>query len=982
LARREQKNAPVAIFEDLLEDEELVVEPVTKKLEGRTLLGKPAQRRISTVGAQSFEEKARAQPMRDAGQPSRRSSILPPRVPESTEQNIAPSDRARQLRRRTIFVPTDATTMLTIHPGAKMRSHLNDTFHINQQTTQTNFRIDHQDNDSEHADGFTELIQRRKPVRRPRQSLSAAPRRLPLQHVDSTFNDIMFELAGSNTGKENVPPSAETDKKHSTDKIAGALVPRVFGQAPTFQKQTAASNGKQSVIARKSVPLPSQLVPQKRTMTARIPMGGAASASASAKSVVPQAKSVMRSSHIKPLLSMQPLGAERAEKQRKLREVIAAKRREIQTSRLADYPLLSEDFAQPELYDDGWLSHQEVAITETINELFNTTKTASATSTQTSLRERMIATYHSTDTSMLHKRILASLSHGALKQPKDVVDAISLSRDLGRRRRFLSLLLDSYEETSLRTAAEVVVGRQIPRLSGASPDALKAGEAALDPLIHRRATTGFLETFFVSAVDVEAVDKTGTTGDEHALKFARWRKTTIRSLMLIWLLDRAKLEDDIEGCVFRSSASKKSSSAVLQALSSLLLPATGDVTRALRHLDCEVSHVQDPLDEITYRVDNLAVDLRDGVMLTHLVETLLYQQSCDPSDDINKSSTLTITLPDQTVLESIIHFQNQLRSTSRLLSQHLKLPCASRAQKIFNVQIALSALECYDMRGNNAVADITAADIVDGHREKTIALLWSLVGAFGLSKLVNWTDLAADTARVNGGTLSPAKSATREQQAELLKDWASAYCMAEGDNIRVTNLTSSFADGCPYGAIVRAFASFIPASFTNIRPSSDNQQSVLAKQLLAIGCSATFASQLMSDLIVVPTSETTIANLALLASRLLPLSRSHRAAVSIQRAYRRHHARKMFTVKVKLMGLAADCATVVQTRHRIVGAADVIQQAWRRTLANRMKKLNNEVEAFQRLAKGWALRKNMLLTNARVKANVHPLIETRIRGGW
>jgi abnormal spindle-like microcephaly-associated protein len=90
----------------------------------------------------------------------------------------------------------------------------------------------------------------------------------------------------------------------------------------------------------------------------------------------------------------------------------------------------------------------------------------------------------------------------------------------------------------------------------------------------------------------------------------------------------------------------------------------------------------------------------------------------------------------------------------------------------------------------------------------------------------------------------------------------------------------------------------------------------------------------------------------------------------------------MFTVKVKLMGLAADCATVVQTRHRIVGAADVIQQAWRRTLANRMKKLNNEVEAFQRLAKGWALRKDMLLTNARVKANVHPLIETRIRGGW
>jgi abnormal spindle-like microcephaly-associated protein len=452
--------------------------------------------------------------------------------------------------------------------------------------------------------------------------------------------------------------------------------------------------------------------------------------------------------------------------------------------------------------------------------------------------------------------------------------------------------------------------------------------------------------------------------------------------MLIWLLDKAKLENDIEGCVFQNSASKKSSSAVLQALSSLLLPSTGDVTRALRHLDYELLHVQDPLDEVNYRVENLAVDLRDGVMLTHLVETLLYQQSCDATDHINKNSTLTITLPDQTVLESMIHFQNQLASTTRLLSQHLKLPCVGRAQKVFNVQIALSALECFDVRGNNAVADITAVDIVDGHREKTIALLWSLVGGFGLSKLVNWTDLAADIARVNGDEGSTVKSATREQQAELLKAWASAYCAAEGDHIRVANLTSSFADGGPYGAIVRAFASFIPISSTNRRPSSDNRQSVLAKQLLALGCSATFASQLTSDLTVIPTSETTIANLALLASRLLRLSRSHRAAVLIQRAYRRHHARKMIPVKVKLMGLAAACATVVQSRHRITAAAEVIQRAWRRTLANRIKKLNKEVEAFQCLAKRWVVRKELLLANARAKASAYPVIDTRIRGGW
>jgi abnormal spindle-like microcephaly-associated protein len=871
--------------------------------------------------------------------------------------------------------------MLTIHPGAKMGSNLDDTFHINQRIAQPDSKVDNPDNDSEIGDGLTELIQQRKPVRRPRQSLSAAPRRLPLQHVDSSFNDVMFELAGSNTGKENVPPSAEIEKKSSMTKTTGALVSRTtFGQGPTFQKQTAASNGKQSVIARKSVPLPNQLVPQKRTMTARMSMAGAASGLT--KMSVPQVKYAAKPSQIKPAPSTQTIDANRAEKQRQLREVIAAKRRDIQTSKLADYPLLSEDFAQPELYDDGWLSHQEVAITEIVNQLFHTAKPAPATSTRESLRERLIAAYHNTETSMLHQRVSASLSHGALKQPQEVVNTISLARDLGRRRRFLSLLLDNYEEAYLRTAAEVVVGRQIPRRSGASADASKAGEAVLDPLASRRAITGFLETFFVSAVDVESGNTNLLTADEHALQSARWRKTTIRSLMLIWLLDRAKLENDIDGCVFRISATKKSSPAILQALSSLLLPSTGDVTRALRHLEFEVLHLQDPLDEVNYRVENLAVDLRDGVMLTHLVETLLYQQSCTAMDDTSKGSTLTITLPDRTVLESMIHFQNQVASTSRLLSQHLKLPCTGRTQKLFNVQIALSALECYDIKGNNAVAGITAADIVDGHREKTIALLWSLVGGFGLSKLVNWTDLAADISQVNGGELPTIGSGTREQQAELLKCWASAYCTAEGGSIRVTNLTSSFADGGPYGAIVRAFASYIPSSSTSKRTSSDNQESVLAKQLLALGCSATFASQLTSGLTVIPTSETTIANLALLASRLLPLSRRHRAAVLIQRAYRRHHARKMFIVKAKLMGLAAACAQVVQTRHRIVNAAEVIQRTWRRILANRFEKLNVEVEMFQCLAKGWVFRKNLLLANARAKANAHLVSETRIRGGW
>jgi abnormal spindle-like microcephaly-associated protein len=873
--------------------------------------------------------------------------------------------------------------MLTIHPGAKMTSQLDDTFHVGQCITQTKSAVEDRANDSENVDSLTELIHQHKPVRRPRKSLAAAPRRLPLQHIESSFNDTMFELAGSNTGKENVPPSAETRKKHTAEKPKSALAPRMSYQSGVSQKQTAASHNRQSVIARKSVPLPRSLVPQKRPIAARVLTANTAAAHSG--QAHPPAKYSVKPSQAKALMPPKSNTVDRAEKQRQLREVIAVKRQELQTAKLADYPLLSEDFAQPELYDDGWLSHQEVAVTETINEIFRSavkTSTSAQADQQTSLRDRMIEIYHSPDTSMLYRRMIASLSHGALKQPKELAASSSLGRDLGRRRRFLSLLLDNYEENHLRTAAEVVVGRQIPRQSGGSANALTAGEAILDPLINRRAITRFLETFFVSAADVEPV-KTLQNDDEQTLQSARLRKTTVRSLMLIWLLDRAKLENDVEGCLFQLSASKKSSIEMLQALSTFLLPSTGDIVRVLRHMDYEIAHVQDPLDEVVYHVENLAVDLRDGVILTHLVETLLYQQANETMDSTDETSTLAITLPDHTVLKSIIQVQNRPGVPTRLLSQHVKLPCTGRAQKLYNVQIALSALECYDTRGNNAVADVTACDIVDGHREKTIALLWSLVGGFGLSKLVNWRDLAADTTRIQGCKSLTVSAATREEQAELLKSWASAYCASEGGHLRITNLTSSFADGRAYGAIIRGYAPFISLKSTKKRSSksSDNPQSVLAEQLLALGCSATFASQVTSNLTVVPNSETTLANLALLASRLLPLSRRYRAAVAIQRAYREHRAAMMATIKMQLKDVASACATVVQTRNRIVGAAETIQRAWRKTLAGRIEKLNSEVEAFQCLAKGWALRKNMLLANARTQANVYGA-ETRIMGGW
>jgi len=63
----------------------------------------------------------------------------------------------------------------------------------------------------------------------------------------------------------------------------------------------------------------------------------------------------------------------------------------------------------------------------------------------------------------------------------------------------------------------------------------------------------------------------------------------------------------------------------------------------------------------------------------------------------------------------------------RTLSNELRVPPVSRLQKIHNVDVALLALKDvgYVLTGN-----IIAKDIADGHREKTLSLLWQIIYKF------------------------------------------------------------------------------------------------------------------------------------------------------------------------------------------------------------------------------------------------------------
>jgi abnormal spindle-like microcephaly-associated protein len=71
------------------------------------------------------------------------------------------------------------------------------------------------------------------------------------------------------------------------------------------------------------------------------------------------------------------------------------------------------------------------------------------------------------------------------------------------------------------------------------------------------------------------------------------------------------------------------------------------------------------------------------------------------------------------------------------LSKRLRAPAISRLQKIHNVEIAFKELtgqgvELEGLRGGR----VSPKDIVDGHREKTLGMLWRLIFKFQVSFLM------------------------------------------------------------------------------------------------------------------------------------------------------------------------------------------------------------------------------------------------------
>ncbi|KAK6443631.1 hypothetical protein LTR95_000458 [Oleoguttula sp. CCFEE 5521] len=937
----------VRIFEDVVEGEELVVsEPAVGRL-GGTLLGRRPQRKTGGVVLNVVDRPA------VAGSPD------PWALAGEVQKPAVGRGMGKEARRRTIFVPSDETTMMTIHPGARDTERLEDTFQMLDVAPRASPGVE------------AVATEQPKPSRRPRMSLAVAPRRLPLQILQSKTDNLPDLLIhGENGGKENEAPGicGSDALKTSKNQPSPGLVQKIKPIKASLFAPTASSLARQTAIHRDAVPRarpaqgssPANVSPRNRLDTGRaVPVQIKRSVKPTLPRVSPR-QSPATSSKL-------PHPGEPAMSQHKPWRTsshyisVAEKARSL----VQAFPVLPTDVGQPGLYEDSWLDHEEVALTAVINDIFNRAQPSPLCQMErtASLKEKMLEMYQAEDTIALHERLQASLTYGALSKPSSSDVMPALAQDLGQRKRYLSLWLESYDFAALQIAAELVVGRSVARSDSDRNPSEARHAASLDRKASRRGLVSLLETFFVTAADV---NEYGHRSDADAQLRVR-NKTIIRSLMLIHLLDRVAVAEPAPFCLLKKRSAHKSSASLLKALANLLLPSLGDIGRVLRHLEYEVSYVQDPLDEVSYHIDNIAIDLRDGIFFTRLVEILLFPRATmsNESGADTPGDDMTFTLSDATVLLASAD-NKPSEGQARPLSQHLKMPCLGHAQKVYNVDIALSALRTHSRTRDLVPEHISTATVVDGHREHTLSLLWTLISTFGIDQLLDRYSVEAD---INVHTASR-EALERLDTLALLHRWAAAHCAAK--DIVVSNLTTSFADGKAYTAIILSFTPFLASQTSDLQRPSASSSDIL----LHLGCSAAFVKHLLHTSSI-PSRTTTLANLIYLATKLLPLASQYRAAITIQRAMRARRAVRVAHERVLLMRIAHACAAVAIAKQKLYAAAVRLQRGWRALRAARVAKLDADVCTFQSMARAWSVRRHVRIWKTGGRAT-----EVKTVGGW
>ncbi|XP_077188841.1 abnormal spindle-like microcephaly-associated protein [Paroedura picta] len=505
-----------------------------------------------------------------------------------------------------------------------------------------------------------------------------------------------------------------------------------------------------------------------------------------------------------------------------------------------------------------------------------------------------------------------------------------LWKDIGQRQKVLNWLL-CYNPLWLRIGLETVYGELIALENNGDVTGLAV----------------FILTRLLWNPDIAAEYRHPTVphlyreGHEEALS----KFTLKKLLLLVCFLDHAKSSRiiDHDPCLFCKNAGFKSSREILLAFSRDFLSGEGDLSRHLGFLGLPVNHMQTPLDEFDFAVVNLATDLQCGIRLVRTLELL---------------------------------------SKNWNLSKKLRVPAISRLQKMHNVNLALQVLKDHGIQLKDEYGSgIDAKDIVDRHREKTLALLWKTIFAFQVNVFLDLHQLKDEidflknlhdtrvkmecsvTLKVRKDSSSFYSSESGNENVKLLMDWVNAVCVFYG--LQVENFTVSFSDGrvlcylihhyhpcyVPLEAICQRTTQTVECTKSgtlalNFSSESDDSLSLLNGTFGQAVTTSTLYKELLdnekknfqlinaaiSDLggvpamvhhvdmsNTIPDEKVVITYVSFLCSRLLDLCNEIRAARLIQSAWRKHRLKKKLAQNLK----------------QTLDATIVIQKHWRRYLAQR-----------------------------------------------
>ncbi|KAM6124479.1 LOW QUALITY PROTEIN: abnormal spindle-like microcephaly-associated protein [Pterocles gutturalis] len=500
-----------------------------------------------------------------------------------------------------------------------------------------------------------------------------------------------------------------------------------------------------------------------------------------------------------------------------------------------------------------------------------------------------------------------------------------LWKDVGERQKVLNWLL-SYNPLWLRIGLEAVYGELI---------ALESNSDVVGLAI-------FILNRLLWNPDIAAEYRHPTVphlyreGHEEALS----KFTLKKLLLLVCFLDSAKRSRMIEHdpCLFCKDAEFKSSKDLLLAFSRDFLSGEGDLSRHLGFLGLPVSHIQTPLDEFDFAVTNLAVDLQCGIRLVRTMELLTKNWN---------------------------------------LSKQLRVPAISRLQKMHNVDIVLNVLK---ERGihlkDESGASIDSRDIVDRHRERTLALLWKIVFAFQVEVFFNVEQLKEEIeflknthkrktqlgslktfpncCRVQEDNSSNSSPQCYSENVKLLMAWVNAVCGFY--NIKVENFTVCFSDGrvlchlihhyhpcyVPLEAVCQRTTQTVECSRTHTvglnSSSSSSAESDTSLNIMEGQCDQTVtASDLYKELL-----DNERKNFQLISAAVSDLG-GIPAMI--------HHSDMSNTIpdeKVVITYLSFLCSRLLDLRQE-TRAARLIQSAWRNYRLKRELKLSQERDRAARI---------------------------------